>query len=305
MKQMLTDLSVLSALLLVGIFLRKKVKFLQSLYIPASLLAGFVGLLIGPQVLGRFSPVFLPVSDTISGWFGQLVNIVLGLSFLGTASSGESFGKTALSAVTQGGLVHQTQVVVGLGIAMLLMPLYPNLPFCFGLTPVYGFHGGHGTANAAGAALAEAGWADGPAVANTMATAGILSGIIIGMIIINIGVRRGYAKLVAKPQEIPQDIKEGIVPVDKRKPIGMGVTYNDALDPLALQLAFVGIVYGGATLLSKALVSLHPVLSNYDLIAKSICFIYGSFDCDDCSHDCSKSDCEFLFWVEAVCSGLV
>lgn len=157
MKQMLTDLSVLSALLLVGIFLRKKVKFLQSLYIPASLLAGFVGLLIGPQVLGRFSPVFLPVSDTISGWFGQLVNIVLGLSFLGTASSGESFGKTALSAVTQGGLVHQTQVVVGLGIAMLLMPLYPNLPFCFGLTPVYGFHGGHGTANAAGAALAEAG----------------------------------------------------------------------------------------------------------------------------------------------------
>ena len=74
------------------------------------------------------------------------------------------------------------------------------------------------------------------------------------------GVRRGYAKLVAKPQEIPQDIKEGIVPVDKRKPIGMGVTYNDALDPLALQLAFVGIVYGGATLLSKVLVSLHPCL---------------------------------------------
>ena len=42
---------------------------------------------------------------------------------------------------------------------------------------------------------------------------------------------------------IPQEIKEGIIPVEKRKPIGMGATYNDALDPLALQLAFVGIVY--------------------------------------------------------------
>lgn len=267
MKAVLTDLSVLSALLLVGIFLRKKVKLFQNLYIPASLIAGFVGLLLGPQILGRISPIHIPIADSVSGWAGQLVNIVLGLSFLGSASSKRNFGRTALSAVTQGGLIHQSQVCVGLGLTILLMPLFPNLPICFGLTPVFGFHGGHGTANAAGEALAQAGWADGPAVANTMATAGILSGIIIGMIVINIGVRRGYAKLVSKPQDVPQDIKEGIVPMEKRKPIGMGVTYNDALDPLALQLAFVGIVYGGATLLSKGLVSLHPILSNIPLFA--------------------------------------
>ena len=83
MKQILVDLSVLSSLLLIGICLRKKVRFLQNLYVPASLIAGFVGLLIGPQILGRISPVYLPVSDTLSSWAGQLVNIVLGLSFLG------------------------------------------------------------------------------------------------------------------------------------------------------------------------------------------------------------------------------
>lgn len=268
MKQILLDLSTLSCLLLVGIFLRKKVKLFQNLYIPASLLAGFIGLLIGPQILGQFSPISMPVSDTISSWSGQLVNIVLGLSFLGTQTSNKkSFGKTALSAVAQGGLIHQTQVIVGLGLTMILMGFYPELPISFGLTPVFGFHGGHGTANAAGAALVEAGWEDGISVANTMATVGILSGIIIGMIVINIGVRRGYAKMVAKPQEVPQDIKEGFVPVEKRKAIGMGVTYNDALDPLALQLAFAGIVYGGATILSNALISLHPILKNVPLFA--------------------------------------
>lgn len=268
MKQILTDLSVLSTLLLIGIILRKKVKLFQNLYVPASLIAGFIGLLIGPQILGRFSPVFMPVSDTISSWSGQLVNIVLGLSFLGTKTSEKkNFGRTALSAVTQGALMHQTQVCVGLGITMLLMPFFPNLPIAFGLTPVFGFHGGHGTANAAGEALVQAGWADGTAVCNTMATVGILSGIILGMIVINVGVRRGYAKMVAEPQEIPQDIKEGIVPVEKRKAIGMGVTYNDALDPLALQLAFTGIVYGSATILSKTLISLHPILSNVPLFA--------------------------------------
>ncbi len=68
--------------------------------------------------------------------------------------------------------------------------------------------GGHGTANAAGAALVEAGWPDGLAVANTMATAGLISGIVVGMIIIGIGVRRGYAQKVSKPQDVPVDIKE-------------------------------------------------------------------------------------------------
>ncbi|MDO5134358.1 MAG: sodium/glutamate symporter [Eubacteriales bacterium] len=267
MKAILTDLALLSTLLLVGITLRKKVKLFQNLYIPASLLAGFVGLILGPQILGKVSPVCFPVTETMGSWAGQLVNIVLGLSFLGKTSSSKSFGKTALCAVTEGGLVHQTQVCLGLGITMLLMPLYDNLPFCFGLTPVFGFHGGHGTANAAGEALAQAGWADGPAVANTMATAGILSGIIFGMIIINIGVRRGYAKMVDKPSNVPQELKEGIVPKEKRVSLGNAVTYNDALDPLALQLCFVGIIYGAATLLSQGLVKLHPILSNVPLFA--------------------------------------
>mgnify|MGYP000930039188 CR=1 FL=1 len=41
----LSDLGVLSILLLLGIFLRKKIKFFQNVYIPASLLDGICGLL--------------------------------------------------------------------------------------------------------------------------------------------------------------------------------------------------------------------------------------------------------------------
>lgn len=261
-----SDLAVLSLLMLIGLAIRKKVRFIQNLYIPASLIAGIVGLCLGPQVLGWFTPISLPIGKTISQWPGILVNVVLGLSFFG-ASSSNNFGKVALSAVTHGGLIHQTQVLVGLGVTMLMMPFFPKLPLAFGLTPVYGFHGGHGTANAAGVALANAGWADGVAVANTMATAGLLSGIIIGMLIINIGVRRGYAKKVSKPQDIPADIREGIVPAEKRVAIGKGVTYNDALDPLACQLSFVGIILGMASILSKSLIWVHPLLKEIPLFA--------------------------------------
>ena len=260
------DLATLSLLLLIGFTLRRKVGFIQSLYLPASVLAGFAGLLLGPQILGRYTTFFLPISKTIGQWPGVLVTVVLGLSFFGSSSS-HNFGKIALSAVTQGGLMHQTQVLVGMGCTLLMMNSFPNLPFAFGLTPVFGFHGGHGTANAAGKALEAAGWADGSAVANTMATAGLLSGIIIGMIVINYGIRKGWAQKVDKPQAIPQDIREGYVPVEKRTAIGKGVTYNDALDPLALQLAFVGIIYGSARLLSRSLISVHPLLKEIPLFA--------------------------------------
>jgi ESS family glutamate:Na+ symporter len=139
--------------------------------------------------------------------------------------------------------MHQTQVLVGLGLTMLLIPFFPELPVSFGFTPVFGFHGGHGTANAVGVALAQYGWPEGISVANTMATAGLMSGIILGMIVINIGVRRGYAQKVLEPQSIPKSIQEGIVPVSERKPIGVGVSYADALDPLALQLAITGFCF--------------------------------------------------------------
>lgn len=100
-----------------------------------------------------------------------------------------------------------------------------------------------------------------------MATAGLLSGIVLGMLVINIGVRRGWSQKVSKPQDVPQDIREGYVPVEKRTSIGKGVTYNDALDPLALQLAFVGVIYGSARLLSRSLIWIHPLLKEIPLFA--------------------------------------
>ncbi|MBQ3760101.1 MAG: hypothetical protein II876_11685, partial [Synergistaceae bacterium] len=57
------------------------------------------------------------------------------------------------------------------------------------------------------------------------------------------------------------------VPVEKRVAIGKGVTYNDALDPLALQLAFVGIIYGSAKLLSTSLIWVHPLMKEIPLFA--------------------------------------
>ena len=55
LTELLQSLSLLSVLLLIGTFLRAKVKLFQKLYLPASVIGGFIGLLISPEILGKFS----------------------------------------------------------------------------------------------------------------------------------------------------------------------------------------------------------------------------------------------------------
>ena len=48
---LMLDFGFMSLLLLAAQFMRSKIKFLQKFYIPASVLAGIIGLICGPQVL--------------------------------------------------------------------------------------------------------------------------------------------------------------------------------------------------------------------------------------------------------------
>lgn len=58
----LIDISTISTLLFVGFLIRQKIPFFYKYYIPTSLIAGILGLLLGPQVLGQFSPIHLHFS---------------------------------------------------------------------------------------------------------------------------------------------------------------------------------------------------------------------------------------------------
>ena len=204
------------------------------------MIGGFLGLLLGPQVLGKYTQFCLPFSANLAKWPGILITLVFSVQFLG--SDPVDFNEAALSGFLMAAIGHMGQVVVGVLCAIFFIQYYPQIPMFFGLTPVFGFYGGHGTAAAAGQALGELGWADGMAVSNTMATAGLIAGIVVGMMIINVGVRKGYAKFALKPSDLPKEMREGYIPVEKRQPIGLGVTGNDVIDPFVFHLAIAGII---------------------------------------------------------------
>ena len=68
-----SDIGILCGLLLIGKFLRVKIRLIQRLFIPPSLLAGILGLAFGPNGLG-----WLPLSGNISTYAAILIAVVFG-----------------------------------------------------------------------------------------------------------------------------------------------------------------------------------------------------------------------------------
>ena len=70
----LYDFAFMSLLLIIAQFLRSRIKFLQMFYIPASVLAGLMGLVLGPQFLN-----VIPWSGKI-GSYAYMLQMVHGRS---------------------------------------------------------------------------------------------------------------------------------------------------------------------------------------------------------------------------------
>ena len=81
------DVAWLSVLLLVGKLIRTKAVLLQKLFLPASVIAGFIGLALGPYILGQAGVQVIPqeMLDTWATFPGRLINVVFACLFLGFA----------------------------------------------------------------------------------------------------------------------------------------------------------------------------------------------------------------------------
>ena len=80
----LLDFAVASVFILLGQLIRAKVKFVQRFFIPASMLAGFMGLTVRYLL-----PELLPVSGSIGSYPTMLIMII----FASVGINGFSMGK--------------------------------------------------------------------------------------------------------------------------------------------------------------------------------------------------------------------
>jgi ESS family glutamate:Na+ symporter len=254
-----TSFAGLSILIIAGKFLRFKIKLLQRLYIPTSVIAGILGLLI-LQIGGDYIP-----AGWTAGWSkrpGFLINIVFAALFLGVHIPSISIiWKKSAPQLAYGQIVAWGQYFTALLVVLfLLKPLF-NIPEVFGVVLPVGFEGGHGTAAGLKETFETFKWAEGTDFALASATMGVVSAILFGIILINWAARKGHTQKLKSLDQLKKGEWGGFYSPDQRPIAGRQTVSADSIDSLALHLAIIGfavlIGYG----LKMGLVSLESFSS--------------------------------------------
>ncbi|MEM7626716.1 MAG: sodium/glutamate symporter [Planctomycetota bacterium] len=236
-------------LLLAGLLLRATLPPLRALFIPASVVGGFVGLAVvqsvthGVDASAAVAGHTEAIAATLRGWPGPLLAVVFAAMLL-HAPSDRPHDKKARRVIRQGlmvWLIVLGQVVVGLlAVVLLIRPLGYEVPGAFGQLIEATFAGGHGTGGAMGTVLVEAlDFAPGLDLAMLMATAALVGGVVLGIGLVNLGLRRGWCGSSAKLETV-----SGLEPRRDPKPAMLGRSRSDVIDPLVLQAALVALAFG-------------------------------------------------------------
>ncbi|WP_438317228.1 sodium/glutamate symporter [Sporosarcina sp. FA9] len=300
---LLIAFSALSGFLLVGTILRARLKILQSLFLPASVIGGFVGLLLGPVILGNYA--ILPIPGDWITIYALLPGILI-IPVVASVPFGVKFKsrleKKKEQALISAGvkkkeksnasrniiimfailvIISQGQNVIGLSLNFILSKLgmISDVYATFGTEVAAGFSGGHGTAGVVGSLLQSMNlpyWNTAQGVTVTTATVGLIGGILIGIVMINFAARRGHTRFLSGPGSFPQEMKQGYQSdVEKQQTFGKETTLGSSIDTLAFHLALIlggsGIAYALLMLVKKLNV---PIVGSIPIWAYAIIVMY-------------------------------
>ena len=252
---------VVGFLLLIARLIKHNVRLFQTLYLPESIIAGAIALLLGSGALGAIAVALgaSPDSYIAGGLFpeemrevwsqapGVFINIVFAALFLGEhiPNPKDIWRKTA-PQVAFGQTLAWGQYVLGIIVTLLILtPLFGANPITGALIEI-GFEGGHGTAGGMADTLTGLGFAEGGDLALGLATVGIVSGILFGTGLAHWGRQKGYIR------SEPEPVTEGDAQFQETAPTEPSsvlakrarLMRNFLIDPLSLNFGFTGLAIG-------------------------------------------------------------
>ncbi|WP_288680232.1 sodium/glutamate symporter [uncultured Brachyspira sp.] len=258
LTQLLQALSLLSVLLLVGTFLRAKVKLFQSLYLPASVIGGFIGIIISPEILGRFSNY--SISEEWIKTYSLLPGILsvpifaaipLGMFLNENKNIKSMYPSKVLICFGLFQCASMSQSAIGYATNMFFSKINPQLNMyrTFGYELSAGFAGGHGLAAATGKLLEGFGipqWEIAQGVALTTATIGLIGGIVFGIIFINIAVRKNKTKIIKRINDnADKSMEVGYnKDITKQNSLGRETFLSSSIETITFHLAIIFTVCG-------------------------------------------------------------
>lgn len=234
--QLVIDLSLISGLFVLGVVARRYVPVFQRFLLPSSLIAGFAGLLIGPELLSWV--------DFSTERMGAYVYHLLALTFISVGlqrRSGRSRGAVAFGFMQI--MTFLIQVLVGLAVALAITYfINPDFVPAVGTLLPLGLGMGPGIAYSIGQSWEVYGFVGAGSVGLTIAALGFLIAYVAGIIIVNRGIRRGHAALISSDARMSDALRTGIIRHDP--PVGARLTFSaNTIEPLTFHLTLIGSVY--------------------------------------------------------------
>lgn len=252
--------------MIIAKFLKEKTGLFRSIIIPTSLMAGFIGLILGPEVLGVF--------DFDIDFYKYLVGHFMGIGFIALTLSG-SKAKQGKDSVNSGIFIvcnYVMQGIVGMLIVYILVAtVKPDLFPGLGLILPLAYGQGPGFASNIGGSwdlVLPFGYVQQYGL--TLATMGFLVGGVMGVIMLNYFVRK-YDMPISKLNTL-KGIQTKDVTLTNLKEINF-------FDTLTAQVAWVGLLYGLTYMVMKYLIFglsyLGPVGDTIASLVKGFNFLFG------------------------------
>lgn len=182
------DFAWIGLLLYTATLLRTHLPFFQKHLLPANLIAGGIGLLIGMNGLGLIGLT----TDRLGAYVYHLLALLFIALALRTPQSklGLSSVKTGMAFI----ITYLVQALVGLAIAFaLIYTIMPNLFAGIGLLPPLAFGMNPGVAYTFGQNWEQFGFESGGVVGLTFAAAGFLVAYTVGIALVKRGIKKGEA----------------------------------------------------------------------------------------------------------------
>ena len=250
---LLVNIAYLSAFLGIAAVLKTKVKFFSKYIIPTSMLAGFLALIFGKEIIGLIN------FDT--NILGNLVYHLMAIGFIALSLKDRKHNsKSNRDGVKTGAFIVSTyliQGIVGFALTLLLAnTLFPDLFPPSGLLLPLAYGQGPGQAYSIGTQWQEIGFKNGSNFGLTLATIGFLWACIFGVIIMNFLLRKVRTRKISMNNALVQEKL-----IEESDPGEIPLTAG--LDKITIQLFLIGIVYLVTFLTIKGLNSVFMTLGSF------------------------------------------
>ncbi len=234
----------MSAMLLIGVFLRARVGFFQKYLMPSCLIGGVLGLALETCGVIRFP------SESWEFFAYHLFNISfisVGLTANSAAGENERTDKGYFKGAFWMCLIMTSsfglQAVLG-GLLVILFGLLGSELFpTFGFLVPMGFEEGPGQALSFGKVWEGVGFEHGATIGLTFAAVGFLFSFFVGVPLANWGLRKGLAHQ-GKGSLPPEFIKGLYSKKGQGASAGNLTTHSANIDTLAFHVALIGLAYG-------------------------------------------------------------